>query len=142
MIQVTESLWRGPRPYDLADLQSQGFKSILSVEQGWFEAFHDDPYEHEKPIDFGMILSRIRCSDIVPPSEDQVLGALRIMDSPNKTYIHCLTGVDRTGFMCAAYRMRKENWSFNSAYAEWVNLGRHWWFDWWKYALKNWEKCL
>ena len=139
MIQVAEHIWRGPRPQDLTDLKAQGFKAIISLEEGWFELFHDDPYKRERPIDFGISLARVKCSDIFPPNEDQVADVLSLLNTPLKIYIHCLTGVDRTGFMCAVYRMQKQGWSFDQAYAEWVELGRHWWFDWWKIGLKTWE---
>ncbi len=139
MIQVDKNLWRGPRPPDLQPLKDAGFNRIISLEQGWFEAFHSDAYEKENPSDFGITLVRIPCSDICAPHKYEVLWALDCMQRPGKTYIHCLTGVDRTGFMCAVYRMQIQKWKLYPAYAEWIALGRHWWFDWWKIEMGKYD---
>ncbi len=44
-----------------------------------------------------------------------------------KVYIHCLHGSDRTGFMCAAYRMVVQRWTADEAIAEYTkgDFGYH-----------------
>lgn len=143
MIRVNGNIYRGPRPKSYDFLKRAGIKRVISLETGWYESTHNDSYEFDKPEDWGITKLRIPCSDIFPPDEAQVylfLSEIVIASALKEpTLVHCLTGVDRTGFMIAVYRMRILGWPFNVAHAEFVSKGRHWWFWWWKYALKKWE---
>jgi len=143
MIKVTDNLYRGPRPKDLQELKDQGFTQVINLESGIYEFFHDDKMERQsKSEEFDDILyRRISCNDFLPPEVYKVTQAIYYMRqySDLKTYVHCLSGVDRTGFVCAVYRMKEQGWSYEEAYKEWVQLGRHWWYDFWKYELKKYE---
>jgi protein-tyrosine phosphatase len=140
VIQVTPTLFRGPRPNSLKELRDAGIETIISLESGVYELFHDDEFEREYPSDFGMRHYDLPCSDVFPPEESTVQKAISIALRGNKTYIHCLSGVDRTGFVVAAYQMQVGGRAYRFAYEEWKRMGRHWWFDWWRFALKRWEK--
>ena len=50
-----------------------------------------------------------------------------IISSNKKVYIHCLHGSDRTGFMCAAYRMVVQGWTADEAVEEYTkgSFGYH-----------------
>jgi protein-tyrosine phosphatase len=131
--------YRGPRPGSLSELRFFGVETVISLESGFYEFFHQDTYEKEYPSDYGLRHFQIRCSPVFPPNEDEVNKVLEILSRHNTTYMHCKSGVDRTGFMVAVYRMQKEGWTYEKAYQEWKDRGRHWWFDWWSTALKTWE---
>lgn len=137
MIQVTENLFGGPRPKTLHELLDAGFKFVIDFESGAYDIFNNDIYECEAKSSPSVI--RIPCSDVTPPSQFAVQQFLYYVTrySADKCYIHCLSGVDRTGFMIAVYRMRMQKWSFKQAQTEWVSNGRHWWYWWWKYELKK-----
>ena len=132
-------LFRGPRPRSLRDLRWMGFETLIVLETGLYEFFHDDAYESEFPSDYGMRHYNIPCSNFFPPNEYQVNKFLEIVSKHEKTYFHCKRGKDRTGFMAAVYRMRKQGWTFEQAYQEWVAMGRNPLLDWWKHSLKKWE---
>jgi protein-tyrosine phosphatase len=136
VIQVAKNLWRGPRPRDLLPLKEAGIKVVISLETGVSEIFHNDPYEFQSPEDYGIQLFHIKCSDIFPPTPEQVRKCLLLISPDIPTLIHCYSGVDRTGFICAKYRMEKEGWTDSRAEAEWINLGRHWWYAWWSPYLR------
>lgn len=139
MIRVSENLWRGPRPENYDILVQNKITRVINLEYGFFEAFHEDAYETEYYAKNTSITKHtIRCSDIFPPNKAQVLEFIRWARSPGKTYVHCLTGKDRTGFMCAVYQMRYGHLSFEEANNEWKFYGRHWWYWWWESALKEW----
>ena len=140
MTEFTHGKWRGQRPKDLRDLKSLGIKVIIDLESGAYEGFHDDEYERQVPEDFDMIRFDIPCSDIFPPDRKKVIACLSLLSSDHPTYLHCLSGVDRTGFMVAAYRMNFQKWSFEDAHKEWLAMGRHWWFWWWRSELKKWQR--
>lgn len=53
-----------------------------------------------------------------------------IRDPNNVVYFHCLHGVDRTGWMAAAWRVQRMRWSADAAIYEWDKLGRNKWFYW------------
>jgi protein tyrosine/serine phosphatase len=140
MIQVSENLWRGPRPSDLGDLQKRGIKRIVSLESGIYDLFHDGNLLcRQFPCEFQMAQYDLRSSDFAAPEDWAVYKFLSLMESPIPTFVHCLSGVDRTGFMCAVYRMRFQGWKYEDALAEWKKLGRHPWYFWWESALKKWR---
>lgn len=115
-----------------------GFTHVINLESGAYELFHEDTMERQDPKQFGITVLQRPCSDFWPPAKWRVfyiIEVVRYILPEKKFYIHCLTGRDRTGYVCAAYRMRVNEWTFKEAYREWVSLGRHWWYDWWKLAL-------
>lgn len=140
LVDIANNLYRGPRPNDLRLLKDQGIKRVISLESGVYDFFHDDKFEHQSPSDFGMEAYSLRCSDFTPPQDWVIRKVLQLTCDAKPTYIHCLSGVDRTGFVCAAYRMQMNGWPFTVANAEWISLGRHPWYFWWEYKLKNWAK--
>ncbi len=146
MIKVTESLYRGPRPKDLRDLIALGFQRVIDLQTGAEDFFTDSLYEAQlaakraDPSLYSEIeVVYLHCSDIFPPTHAHVEAFLLLTSNGKKTLVHCHSGVDRTGFLCAVYRMAKLGWPYSVAYKEWVNLGRHFWYDWWKYTLKAYE---
>ena len=54
------------------------------------------------------------------PRVDQLVRFLRIVQDPNRTpvFVHCQRGIDRTGMMCAIYRMVVCGWPKDEAIAE------------------------
>jgi protein tyrosine/serine phosphatase len=142
MKRIHNNLWRGPRPTDLHEMQRLGFTRIISLQSGVQDRYTDSLLERQRKDAkaFGIDYVYIRCRNWLPPIESQVREALRLLeDTSVKTYIHCHAGVDRTGFMCAVYRMRQQSWSFQQAVDEWKAEGRHWWFCWWTPFLKRWS---
>jgi protein-tyrosine phosphatase len=143
MIQVSPFLWRGPRPKTLEALADRGFKRVINFQSGSQDSLSEDRYELQcrSAYAFGVEVVKIKCSNIFPPTVAQVAHFLDLTDANSpETYVHCHSGVDRTGFMCAVFRMREQGWSFDAAYDEWVKLGRHWWFWWWTRELRKWAR--
>lgn len=130
MHRVTEGLYRGPRPSNgLAEFQTLGFKSLINLEDDFYEILHDDVYEQEQPLDFGMRPFRYRMSDWAVPDPDLVRQIIKRIESENAAgnmvYLHCLHGEDRTGYVIAAYRMQVQMWSLDDAVKEMYSLGFH-----------------
>jgi hypothetical protein len=67
----------------------------------------------------------IRMSDFLPPKPAELDAALDIIKRSTFTYVHCLHGVDRTGFVIAAYRVKVQGWTWEEAYGEMLHLGFH-----------------
>ncbi len=144
MIKINQEIYRGPRPKDLKTLRRFGIDTIISLQSGWFQLLNEDKYERQFPSDFGIRHYELGSSDIWPPEPWVVEKCLFLMKQERCIYMHCKSGVDRTGFIAAVYRMRVQGWSYNAAVAEWIDLGRHPWFWWWGRELKKyaWEVKL
>jgi protein tyrosine phosphatase (PTP) superfamily phosphohydrolase (DUF442 family) len=63
------------------------------------------------------------------PSSDQVDQFLKIVQQvkksphPESIYLHCFTGVDRTGSMIGIYRLTQQGWTIQEAYREMRKYG-------------------
>lgn len=129
--KVTDRLFRGAHPLtvqDLAQLKAQGIDTILNLERGWFELFHGRlNWETIMGIMAGMTVIHLQLADVFAPEPMQLDAALDIIRDPKygKVYVHCLHGVDRTGEVCAAERVKVEGWSADSAIAEMFSFGYH-----------------
>ncbi len=139
MKHVDRNLLRGPRPTDLELLTDAGIRRVIGLESGLRDFFCDDPVERQQYEDHGIAYYDLSSSIIWPPKDwvvEKFLDLMREQHVP--TYIHCYSGVDRTGFLCAVYRMRVQGWTFAEAHKEWVELGRHLHYAWWSRALRKW----
>lgn len=138
--QVHANLYRSSRPESVEQLKDFGV--VINVESGTLEKFTNDEYELNSPegLHSGILFVDLRCSNLTPPTKDQVEYFLHLVGqarrNKQKVLVHCLSGVDRTGFMCAAYRMKMQGWSYNKAKAEYIGEGQHWWYRWWIPFLK------
>lgn len=140
MIQVSENLWRGPRPKDLQVLKDQGFDCLISLQSGIYELLGEDNREWQFPCDYGIDYYHIPLNDFLPPRKDKIELALQKIASHKKTYVHCKHGVDRTGFLCAVYRMKVFGWAFEGAKLELFKHGFHKFpYLWWLRNLKTYE---
>lgn len=131
MFKVDELLYRGPRPTSFADLQKLGFQRVISLQSGFENSVTETQYEYEEASDFGLDFWNLKWSNFWPPSHAQINQALDLLETGLKTYVHCHSGVDRTGAFVLGYRRRK-GVPFKVAYAEFIRMGRHPWFFWWK----------
>jgi protein tyrosine/serine phosphatase len=141
IIKVSNNLLRGPRPTSFKELQALGIKNVINLESGFYELTHNDRYEKEDGHDYGITEHDIPCSDITPPSNYQVQQVLAIIEaSPGLVYMHCREGVDRTGFMTAAYRIQHDGWTYKDSVREMFLMGFHKWpYIWWVPFLKKYE---
>src|SRR4051812_48335547 len=136
MKEFTCGLFRGPRPKSLEELKANKITTIIDLETGAYEKFHNDWYEtagHEL-WENGINLIRFPLFDIWPPNRYQICWIFAEIDKaslrPGSILIHCKSGVDRTGFVVAAWRMYRQKWSLAAAANEWIMEGAHWWFCW------------
>ncbi len=144
-IWVSDRLMRGPRPESVSDLQwfiDQGIFTIISLETG-FGAFWDKITARKLLNERSMWNSYFQrpffnfpLSNFLPPTPRQVVETIQaIQKSPGPTFLHCYSGVDRTGFLVAVWRVWEEGWGPEAAWKEAVESGMHPWFWWWKAAF-------
>ena len=118
--QVTTNLYRGAQPTaeGMAQLKSLGIKTVINL-----RSFHSDKDEVA-----GTGLKSIRF-ETKPwhAEEEDVVGFLKAVTDTNNlpVFIHCQRGADRTGMMCAMYRVVVCGWTKPEAIEEMKRGGYH-----------------
>lgn len=121
---VSASLSRGGRPEsssDLRQLKSDGFKTVISLENIPFMV----KGEEKQVKALGMRFLSVPLDWDEEPSDadiDQILSALW-RESGSPVFLHCYHGTDRTGLVVALYRVLKESWDPERAYREMLKMG-------------------
>jgi protein tyrosine phosphatase (PTP) superfamily phosphohydrolase (DUF442 family) len=118
--QVTTNLYRGAQPTaeGMAQLKAMGIKTVINL-----RSFHSDKDEVA-----GTGLKSIRF-ETKPwhAEEEDVVGFLKAVTDTNNlpVFVHCQRGADRTGTMCAMYRIVVCGWTKPEAIAEMKQGGYH-----------------
>lgn len=128
---LSTNFYRGAQPSKdgMAALQALGVKTIINL-----RGFHSDKGKIGK-----LDISREHFRFNTWHAEDEdVVAFLKVATDTNRwpIFVHCLHGADRTGMMCAMYRMTVEGWTRDAAiremtqggygfHPEWQNLIRY-----------------
>jgi protein tyrosine/serine phosphatase len=116
--RVATGLMRGAQPTaeGVHRLEQLGIKTVISL-----RAFHDDD---DQIAGTALAHERISFKSWHPEDED-VVRFLRLVTDPARqpVFVHCQHGADRTGMMCAIYRMVVQGWSADEAAREMVEGG-------------------
>lgn len=128
--KVSDHLSRGPRPENMDELKALGIQEIINLEVGWFEFFHNlEGKEKEQAFSALIGYDHLPISDWMFPTKkefDSIMNVLIVAAiNDEKIYIHCLHGQDRTGIVCAAYRVKVQNWKVDDAINEMYSMGFH-----------------
>ncbi|HEY9677726.1 MAG TPA: tyrosine-protein phosphatase [Drouetiella sp.] len=112
-----------PTPANFQALKKAGVKTIINLRDGQ----QDIDYERGIVEKLGMRYVSIPMSSFKPVKQAQVQSFLNIVSDPRFTpaLVHCRQGEDRTGTMCAMYRMEKQGWTGPQAYKEMIGYGFH-----------------
>lgn len=115
--KVSADLYRGAQPTTegMRQLERIGIKTIVNL-----RSLHSDRDEL-KGTHLAYRHIRMEAWDA---EDDEVVRFLKIVTYPNNTpvFVHCKFGADRTGTMCAVYRIAVQNWSKQQAIEE-MTLG-------------------
>ena len=117
--KVSDDLYRGAQPSTegMRQLQKLGIKTVVNLRSSHSD--HDElqgtslAYEHIEMTAWGM------------PEGKDVLRFLQIVSDSNSlpVFVHCQHGADRTGTMCAIYRIAVQGWSKEEAVEEMTKGG-------------------
>jgi protein tyrosine/serine phosphatase len=118
--EVTTNLYRGAQPTakGMTELQAMGIKTVLNL-----RSFHSD---HHLVSSGDMKLARLHMKPWHAEDED-VVAFLKIASNPNNlpVFVHCQRGADRTGMVCAMYRIVICGWTKEAAIQEMKEGGFH-----------------
>ncbi len=116
--RVSTKLYRSAQPtaQGMHNLKQMGIESVLNL-----RAFHSDRDEIGKTE---LADEHIPMKAWHPERED-VIRFLQIVTDPKRppVLVHCLHGADRTGTMCAIYRVAVQGWSKEDAIREMTEGG-------------------
>ncbi|MCH9630093.1 MAG: hypothetical protein S4CHLAM37_00860 [Chlamydiia bacterium] len=116
--KITDTIYRGGQP--LGDgffrLKRLGIKTVINLRVVDTDIFHVEPA--------GLNYIHISFKPHIPRDVD-VIRFLKIIKEAKDTpiYIHCYHGSDRTGMLCAIYRIFFQGWDKNKALHEMIHGG-------------------
>jgi protein tyrosine phosphatase (PTP) superfamily phosphohydrolase (DUF442 family) len=116
LYRVTNDLYRGEQPDadGMRQLEAMGIRTVVNLRR-----FHSDD-----PQAAGTGLRHVHINvNPFKPREEQLVQFLRVATDPNQTpvFVHCQRGIDRTGMMCAVYRVVAWGWTKEQAIDEMTN---------------------
>lgn len=116
--RVSESLYRGAQPtaQGMEQLHRLGIKTIVNL-----RSFHSDRDEiGTLPLGYEHITMKTWHAE-----DKEVVRFLRIVTDESRTpvFVHCQRGADRTGTLCALYRVGVQGWTKDQAIAEMTEGG-------------------
>jgi len=116
--QVTPTLYRGAQPtaVGMRQLRAMGIKTVLNL-----RSFNSD---REEIRGTGLAYEHIYMKAWHPERAD-IIRFLQITTDKNRApiFVHCQHGADRTGLMCAVYRVAVCNWTKAEAIREMTQGG-------------------
>ena len=123
--QVSERLYRGAQPRDggLTKLRELGINTIINLRG----ASARTRAQEAEARAVGLNYFNVALPTWGRPQDERVQRILEIIAAQEngRVFIHCRTGVDRTGTIVALYRMTYEGWSTNHALTEAERNGMH-----------------
>jgi protein tyrosine phosphatase (PTP) superfamily phosphohydrolase (DUF442 family) len=133
--QVSNTLYRGAQPTreGMAGLEKLGVRTVLSL-----RSFNSDRSELE-----GSKLGYVHLTmKAWHPEYKEIVAFLKLVNDPAKTpvFVHCQHGADRTGTLCAIYRVAVQGWTKEAAVGE-MTGGGYGFHEIWK-NLPDWIASL
>lgn len=118
LYKINDALYRGGQPEKegFAQLKAMGIKTVVNL-----RSLHSDRKECEK---YGLGYVKIT-TQAWEAEEEEVLDFLKVVSDPKRhpVYVHCKHGADRTGMMCAVYRVVVQGWTKEEAIREMTKGG-------------------
>lgn len=116
--RVSPVLYRGAQPTaeGFGELKKMGVRTVVNLR--WLHSDRDELGETD------LAYETISMKSWHPEDED-VVQFLRIVSDSHRTpvFVHCQHGADRTGTMCAVYRIAVQGWTKNEAIQEMTQGG-------------------
>ena len=132
--RVTPLIWRSAQPSaeGLREMERRGVKTVINLRHN-----HDDG---EEAAGTKLRLVRVKMNTWHIEDEDVALALAALRKKENAPFlIHCQHGADRTGIVCAMFRMVEQGWSREEAIRE-MREGGYGFHSAWKNIVRYLEK--
>jgi len=117
--KVSDDLYRGAQPSaeGMRQLEKIGIKTVVNLRSS-----HSDRDELQGT---GLAYEHIEMTAWGKPENEDVLRFLQIVSDGNSlpVFVHCQHGADRTGTVCAVYRIAVQGWNKDEAIEEMTKGG-------------------
>lgn len=114
--KLNDGLYRGKQPSSegFAELRKMGIKTIVNL--------REEDTDKDYVNGFNYVMIPMRAHD---PKVEDIVSFLKVATDKTKQpiFVHCMRGADRTGYMCAMYRIVVEGWTKDAAIDEMVHGG-------------------
>jgi protein tyrosine/serine phosphatase len=124
--KVSDQLFRGAQPElsSLPRIKSLGVTTIVSLRR---QSPHGSEDERQRAESLGLRFVQIPVGGFSTPSPQQLAQFFKLVREtpPQKIFVHCEYGEDRTGVFVAAYRIAFQHWTAEQAIAEMYAFGFH-----------------
>jgi uncharacterized protein (TIGR01244 family) len=118
LYKVSGDLYRGaqPTPEGLRELKKLGIRTVVNL--------RESNNDQARLAELGLAYEHIPMTAFFLKDEN-VVRFLQIVGDPSHApiFVHCRRGADRTGLMCAIYRIALQGWSKDEAIAEMTQGG-------------------
>lgn len=118
LFKVCDNLYRGAQPTDegLRELKKLGIRTVIDL--------RESDGNQAKMAELGLTYEHIPMTAL-RVKDDHVVQFLRIAGAADRApiFVHCKRGADRTGLMCAMYRIAFQGWTKDQAIAEMTQGG-------------------
>jgi tyrosine-protein phosphatase SIW14 len=122
--KVSDSLFRGAQPHlsNLAELKKIGITTIVDLRAEFRNTRDQERLQAES---LGIHFVSLPIGGFSNPTSAQLAEFFTLLrnSSPQKIFVHCEFGQDRTGVFIAAYRIAFEHWSPDQAVSEMLAFG-------------------
>jgi protein tyrosine/serine phosphatase len=118
---VDGKIWRGaqPSPAAFAALAARGCKRVVSLRPSG-----EVPVEQAQVEAAGMVYHDMCWNGAKGATQQQIRDAIELISfGPGPVFIHCEHGHDRTGTLCACWRILTLGWSVWRAEVEAIEVG-------------------
>lgn len=123
--KIGTDIWRGAQPYKrgFQRLMQSGVKTVVNLREEQYSI--DDEKKLVEELGMHYVSIPLRPFDV--PEDHKIEQFLELMANAERhtVFVHCLHGMDRTGMMCAIYRMKAHDWTFEDTYEEMIKMGFH-----------------
>jgi len=129
--KINDNLYRSGQPTEcgLTQLKEMEIRTIINLKEKVF------PWTKDEEVSEGLTIIRVPMNGGFIKDDEvtkkAVLKVINILKDKNKgrVLIHCQHGSDRTGLMCAMYRILEQGWTKEKAIDEMVNGGYGFHYD-------------
>lgn len=118
--RLNENLYRGAQP------TTDGFRTLFTMGIKTVLALRVLDGEDDLVRSFGMNYIPLPMSTFTKVDANIIHDAIKLMKScVLPAFVHCQHGADRTGVVCAVYRMQYDGWTEQEAEQEMQDFGFH-----------------